>query len=254
MDNLSLLTAMQASVDATAGSLSTVVDALLEVDHLLICVSGEAALSVLQTVGLRCPNYTARRVEQGTASRLILFENAYLELICIEDERVAAQTSRRTGIDMLGRSRWQHTRFSPFGVGLRCKLDAANLTAHSKHSRAEQIQQDSSIHFASDNRVNKAEPLCFVIPNYIALPQWLDPTSDVHQYLLTHSLGVKRLTDVKITVDSARDLTPTVSMLSHSNLIGIEQGMAPLLELVFDEEGQGQRLDLRPSLPALLRY
>jgi hypothetical protein len=253
MDNPSPLTAMQASIEATADSFPNV-DSLLEVDHLFICASGEAALSVLRDIGLRCPNYTVRRVDKGTASRLVLFENAYLELICIEDEQVAAQASRQTGIDMLGRSHWQHTRFSPFGVGLRCKVDAANLTTHSKRSRAKQIQRDPSIHFASDNRVNTAEPLCFVIPNYIALTQWLDRTSDAHQYLLAHPLGVKRLTDIKITIDSARDLTPTVSMLSHSNLVEIEQGTAPLLELVFDEEGQGQRLDLRPSLPVLLRY
>lgn len=253
MDDLSPLTAMQTLLEAPAGSFPNV-DSLLEVDHLFICVSGEAALSVLRDVGLRCPNYTARRVDQGTASRLILFENAYLELICIEDERVAAQTPRRTGIDMLGRSRWQHTQFSPFGVGLRCKVDAANLTAHSKRSRAKQIQQDPSIHFASDNRANKAEPLCFVIPNSIALTQWLDRTSDAHQYLLAHPLGVKQLTDIKITIDSVKNLTSTVSMLCHSNLVEIGQGMAPLLELVFDEGGQGQCLDLRPSLPVLLRY
>ncbi|HHP7243210.1 MAG TPA: hypothetical protein ACFE0H_00845 [Elainellaceae cyanobacterium] len=253
MDKLSTPAALQGSTETSLAS-SSKIDSLLEVDHLFICIAEEVDISVLQEAGLRCSNYTVRRGGQGTASRLILFENAYLELIFVEDEGVAAQTSQRTGIDLLARSHWQHTHCSPFGVGLRRKSNMAHLAACFQQSRIEPIPRDPQIHFATDNRVNQAEPLCFLIPDCIAFTQWLDPTSDAHQYLLTHPLGINQLTDINITIDSTRTLTPTIAMLSQSCLVSIEQGMVPLLELVFDAGKQAQRLDLRPRLPVLLRY
>lgn len=77
---------------------------LLEVDHILVHTpKGAASVSVLQELGLHCSNHLVRRVEQGTASKIIFFENTYLELIWIEDEHTAQQQTVRTGIDTLAR-------------------------------------------------------------------------------------------------------------------------------------------------------
>lgn len=108
---------------------------VLEVDHIFVyTLKGAASASVLQELGFHCSNHLLRRVEQGTASKIIFFENTYLELIWIEDEHAAQQQAVQTGIDTLARVRWQHTGASPFGIGLRGFSKTAelmpNLTPH----------------------------------------------------------------------------------------------------------------------------
>lgn len=236
-------------------SLTITEDFLLEVDHIFVCTPvGGTVASVLQELGLHYSGDIARHVGQGTASNVIFFQNAYLELIWIEDKKAVEQTAAQTGLDLLTRTGWQQTRASPFGVGLRSKPGLPPPRSRASKCWAEWMRPDTVIHFATDNLTNAAEPVCFVIPECIALTSRLDSTSEAHRQLVSHPLGVKYLTGVKITVASDAELTNTVSMLSGNRVITLARGLAPLLELTFDGGFQAQVLDARPTLPILLKY
>jgi hypothetical protein len=230
-------------------------DFLLEVDHIFVhTIKGAARVSVLQELGLHCSDHLVRRVEQGTASKIIFFENAYLELIWIEDEHAVEQQAVRTGIDILGRFHWQHTGASPFGIGLRGKSGTAELMPHSNPHWAEWMRPEMSIRFAAENLASVEEPIYFVIPDSIALTTWLDRSCEAHRQLISHPLGVRKLTGVKITVNSDKELTDAVSLLCLHGVVAIERGMSPLLEITFDSASRGKIIDARPVLPIVLKY
>ncbi|MHC5779064.1 hypothetical protein [Nostoc sp.] len=111
-----------------------------------------------------------------------------------------------------------------------------------------------SISFAAENLVNQEEPFCFMIPDSIALTAWLAPSLTAHQKLISHPLGVKKLTSVKITTNSNKHLTDAMSLLSTHSAVAIERDKSPLLELTFDEGIREKNLDARPILPILLKY
>jgi hypothetical protein len=113
---------------------------------------------------------------------------------------------------------------------------------------------DTSINFSAENLANVEEPICFTIPNNIALTTWLDRTRANHQQLISHPLEVKKLTGVKITVNSHRGLTNAVALLEDNGIIAIDRGQSPLLELIFDENAKGKVVDARPILPIVLKY
>lgn len=230
-------------------------DFLLEVDHIFICATeGLQGVAVLQEFGLHCHEHTVRRVGQGTASTIIFFENTYLELISIEDENAVEQNVARTGIDILARAHWRHTGASPFGIGLRGKSDTAELMPQDEKHWSEGMRPDVFIHFAPESVASVEEPMCFVIPDSLALTTWLDCSCEAHQRLISHPLGVKKLTGIKIIVNSAKELTDATFLLSHNGVVAIEQGTSPLLELTFDGGTRGKILDARPTLPILLKY
>lgn len=236
-------------------SLTIAEDFLLEVDHIFVCTpAGGPVTSVLQEIGLYCSGDTARHTSQGTASNVIFFQNAYLELIWIEDKDAVNQTVVQTGLDLLTRTDWQQTKASPFGVGLRTKPGSPPPRPCASKCWAERMRPNTMIHFATDNLARMVEPVCFVIPDCIALTNRLDSTLEAHQQLISHPLGVKHLTGVKVTIASDAELTNTVSMLSGNGVITLARGLAPLLELTFDGGLQAQVLDARPALPILLKY
>ncbi|MEG4005571.1 VOC family protein [Microcoleus sp. Pol11C1] len=228
---------------------------LLEIDHLFIFVTeGRAAVSFLQDFGLYCSERVVRRVEQGTISTIFFFENTYLELIWIEDEKAAQQHTARTGIDVLARARWPQTGASPFGIGLRSLPEMTTQIPGSRKHWAEWMHPDTFIKFSPQNIANAAEPICLAIPNDIALTTWLDRSCERHQQLITHPLGVKKLTSVKIAVDRDKELSEAVSLLDRNGVVAIERGTSPLLELTFDGGIKGKIVDARPTLPMRLLY
>ncbi|MFN6571997.1 VOC family protein [Dendronalium sp. ChiSLP03b] len=230
-------------------------DFFLEVDRIFICTAkGAESVSVLEELGFYCSNQLVQHVEQGTASRIIFFENTYLELIWVENRHLVKQQSVHVGVHILNRFHGQHIGVSPFGIGLRKKSDDSSLVFRSTSNWTELIPEQMSISFATENLENQKEPFCFVIPDCIALTTWLDPSLTAHQQLISHPLGVKKLTNVKITVNSDKDLTDAMSVLCTHSAVTIERGKSPLLELTFDEGIRDKNLDARPILPILLKY
>lgn len=91
----------------------------LVLDHIFIFTEpgGGDGARRLAELGL-VPTYGRRHEGQGTANLCFAFDNAYLELLWVEEpERLARATFARTGL--FERSTWRTHHTSPFGVAVR---------------------------------------------------------------------------------------------------------------------------------------
>ena len=91
----------------------------LELDHFFVFVERDAKETApkLEEGGL-VPTFRRRHDGQGTANLCYVFDNAYLELLWVDDPKLLSRaTFRRTRL--WERSRWRSDGNSPFGVCVR---------------------------------------------------------------------------------------------------------------------------------------
>ncbi|HKS41005.1 MAG TPA: VOC family protein [Blastocatellia bacterium] len=224
----------------------------LELDHILIWVTkGAPEIKALEDIGLKAFGETTHHIGQGTASKVFVFENAYLELIWVDDEQAATKNAARTGIDMKIRAQWKQTGASPFGIGLHYlpgKASAAPFPVIKYW--AEWMKPNTTIEFAQDVITYK-EPMYFIVPDYLSVSDTV--LREIRSKMEMHGLDVKRITRVKITAVEKK-LTSTADMLNRNGVVMIEGGKAAVMELIFDGGRQGKKLDLRANLPLVVMY
>lgn len=231
----------------------------LELDHIFIWVTkGAPEAKALENAGLQILGETSKHIGQGTASRVFVFENAYLELIWIDDEQAASKNATRTGIDMQVRANWKQSRASPFGIGLHRISGTTNAIPFPViEYRAEWMKANTSIQFARVVNSYK-EPMYFVVPEYLAFPdaptrERLRQTNPNFAKMMKHRLGISKLTNVKITTNEKK-LTSTAEIITRSGVVRIEGGKAPIMELTFDDGVQKKAVDLQSELPLIIKY
>lgn len=91
----------------------------IELDHVFVFVERGAAASAakLEAEGL-VPTYRREHIGQGTANVCYAFDNAYLELLWVDEPEVLARaTFARTRL--FERAQWRTTGTCPFGVCVR---------------------------------------------------------------------------------------------------------------------------------------
>jgi hypothetical protein len=241
----------------------------LELDHIFIFVSKDAPeRETLTRLGLRTDGHVARHTGQGTASIGFIFENAYLELLWVENQDEFQASCSAAGGDFCDRARWRETGASPFGIGLRNRCaDPHPPPLKHREYRAEWMNPDSCIHIVDDT--DNREPEFFVVPPYLALPSWLRKVD------ATHPRGVSRLTRAELTIgpkrrglsdfgvgsgfnfvsaDSHKPMSHAIHVIRRCANVRFTRGRAPLLTLTFDDARQGQSADLRPDLPLFIQY
>jgi hypothetical protein len=232
----------------------------LERDHIFIWVSpGAPEAATLQKLGLYTDGRVHKHVGQGTSSIVFLFENAYLELIWVDEPEVARQKSQEMGTDLLARVAWRQTGASPFGIGLhRLAAGGSDLPFPTKMYWAEWMEAGTFISIA-ESSANLGEPFYFVVPDYLAVPpaerlkQLLDNQPEYRKNF-THSLGLRRLTGLKIISNQPGKFSETTSLISKNGVAVVKRGKSPHAELTFDGNAQGKALDVRPALPLILKY
>lgn len=232
----------------------------LERDHIFIWVSPGAPEAVtLQKLGLYTDGRDHKHVGQGTSSKVFLFENAYLELIWVDEPEVARRKSQDMGTDLLARVAWRQSGASPFGIGLHQLASRdSDLPFPTKMYWAEWMKAGTFISIA-ESSANLKEPFYFVVPDYLAVPsaeqlkKVLDSQPDYRKNF-THALGVRRLTGVKIISNQAGKFSETALMISKNGIVVVKRGKSSHAELTFDDGSQGKVLDVRPTLPLILKY
>jgi Glyoxalase-like domain len=233
-------------------SFATVAESLLEIDHCFVCLPTAMDASALADLGLNCSKQPLRRTGQGTSSHLIFFENIYLELIWVDDEAAAQDYAIQSGVNFQARAQRQA---SPFGIALRQTLDAVSRPLDLLPQSEDVDSSQTFINFATDNLRSYSEPLCFVIPDAVSLLSLLDRTSLLHQQMIRHPAGIRRLTSARVAVEPGGRFTDPVNLLRRDGIVEVVQGTMPLLELSFDHQQQRQTLDLRwLGIPVLLNY
>ncbi|MGF1523897.1 MAG: VOC family protein [Leptolyngbyaceae cyanobacterium] len=225
----------------------------IAIDHLVFYAKHRREGQLLaERLNLCCTHDTILHPAQGTASQIIFFENAYLEIVHVYEEAIAAKYANRTGVNPILRKRWQESLASPFGIALCLKSESEDIPRPFTANGRSMPQTETSIYFAPDNLRRQHEPLCFIVPSTVALSTLLDLSSTAHQRLLNHPSGARRITAIKITLSQLEKRSQALRILELRGLITFNQGPSPLLELILDGGIHNQTIDCRPDFPIVI--
>lgn len=234
--------------------LPSVNSSLLEVDHIFICVETAPELEFFAKQGLTLATTPVRQQERGTASHIVFFENFYIEFIWLEDEVAAEIYAMRTGIDFVARSRRYDPKISPFGIALRQQSPRRQSLEEYDFRYSPPQGAELLLSFSSENLVTQTEPLCFVIPDAIALPRLKRNFPNLQQQWMSHALGLKKMTGIEISAVGGDSLTQPLSLLSQDGVVQIESG-SPCIQLTFDNRVQRGMIDARKiDIPLILKF
>jgi len=219
----------------------------LEVDHVFVFVEhGADGAQVLRGEGFVVDPNPAEHAGQGTASLGVMFRNAYLELIWIDDA---------SEFDQLGfgfPERRATPDGSPFGIGLRRALADEALPFATEPYVEEWMAGAGPIQFAAWTGA-LAEPAIFVVPESM---RWDTVVEQIPQVapLTEHRLPVRELTGLTIIGPGLPTPSAAVRVLDEWDLVEFGDGASHALYLTFDGGAQGETIDLRPLLPIIVHY
>jgi len=185
----------------------------LVLDHIFLWVSpGAPEARLLQAAGLHTDEHIHQHTGEGTESMVFQFENAYLELIWIEDVEAAKNISKVAGFNSIERANWRLTGASPFGVGLHNTNPGSTAPPFpvTKY-RAPWMQPDTFLLVSYDSLV-PSTPVYIIVPDDMATPSAEQMERLIERYpdmngWITHPLGVRKITGVTISLIDKLDAT-----------------------------------------------
>lgn len=227
--------------------------ARLELDHAYVLVppGGADAVKALEHAGIAIDTAAVRHEGEGTTSLVAFFENAYLELMWV-DSSVAVDSAHQLDLAEFRRATaWRETGASPFGVGLH--FLSGTLADLAVPHRQDAIPETNPPTFYVILR-QPAESLsadAFIMPQDRAVTSWIARYRSRQPARFTHPAGLRRITRVVVRGAHAE---PAGLAGLDIRLVRFQQSDEPLMEVEFDDGLHGQRWDLRPALPVLLRW
>ncbi len=219
----------------------------LEFDHLFICTdSGACEADLLASMGL-LEGTANTHPGQGTANRRFFFHNAMLELLWVHNaEEATSDPVRPTRLW----ERWTN-RLSgacPFGISLRPAAGGGNGIALSGWDYRPPYLPESVRIVVGANSDVLAEPMLFQIPFGKRPDQY--PADKMQP--LAHPAGMREVTRVELVSPAAQSPSPQLQAVTATDQIRLRAGSEYCVELGFDGEVQGRRLDCRPGLPLVM--
>ncbi|UCC85041.1 MAG: VOC family protein [Gemmatimonadota bacterium] len=219
-----------------------------ELDHVFVATApGGSEIAALVSRGF-AEGRTNTHPGQGTASRGIFFENAYLEFIWLVDPAEAASGAiRRTGLRE--RTDPGHPA-SPFGVGMRSPGAAVDLPPGADlpfgtWDYAPPYLQSGVVIPVGLNSERLDEPFLFFLP-WSRGPAWDIPE---------HPNGTRAITGVSLVIPEAGgSSSPELDAFSGLEVAAVERGAEPLMQIELDGGARGDCVDLRPAVPLLVRW
>lgn len=213
-----------------------------ELDHLFVASPpGGSEIAALVSRGF-AEGRTNTHPGQGTASRGIFFENAYLEFIWLADPAEAtSEAIRRTRLRE--RTDPGHPA-NPFGVGMRLPAGAVDLPMETWDYAPPYLPSGVVIPVGV-NSERLDEPFLFFLP-WSRGPAWDLPD---------HPNGTRSLTGaVVVLAEGEGPWSPELDVLSRLGVVEVERGREPLLQVELDGGARGDCIDLRPAVPLLVRW
>ena len=221
----------------------------LEIDHLFVSCSVGATVeaAALARAGLR-EGPSRKHAGQGTENRCFFFENAYLELIWVNDEAEArSELTRATRLW----ERWSSRQAgaSPFGVALRACPTATRPELPFDTWPYHPLYRSSSgrppIAMAEGTRLE--EPQLFYIAD-------APPPTHAQRQPVDHAIPLRRLTRVSFGVPNAATRSPAWRSAEALGVGWSTSADGHVMTATFDDGGENRTLDLRPELPVVLRW
>jgi hypothetical protein len=219
-----------------------------ELDHLFVFTNvGAPEADRLVSLGL---TEGSRNVHpgQGTANRRFFFRNAMLELLWVSDEQ-EAQSEPIARTRLWERSQWRRTGASPFGICLRSSDgETAALPFETWSHRPPYLPTGIEIAVAAST--SPGEPMLFAI-SFGGQPDAAPPD---RREPIEHPLGVREITDVRVTLTGDGPFTPSLHAAQQLGIASFVRDRDHLMEVTFDNASRGEAADLRPRLPLTLRW
>ena len=244
----------------------------VELDHVLLLVppGAKAAVAKLRAAGFNVANDVQKHVGQGTASIPVLLDNAYLELLWIDT------TVRRDPANPLDIARWNRVAgASRVGIGLRRvgvppmpkpTTDANGLPVKvplrpvvdvrpvaARSYSAPWMPPGTAIQLLRQPAESLAADI-FVVQDEIAQPWWIGQVRHEATILLQHPGGWRRVRRVVVHGPSAQ----APAALAQLRPARVEwradaTAAASWVEVELEGGAPGRTVDLRPTLPLVLR-
>jgi hypothetical protein len=214
----------------------------IELDHFFVAASGpEQGSLLLEEAGFSLGRFNAHP-GQGTGSRGVFFENAYLELIwLVSAEEANAPLIRRT---RLAERTQPGSRACPFGIGLRGTGPIeAGLSFPTWEYTPPYLPEGLSFRMGVNSELSE-EPLVFLLP-WLSGPAWSAPD---------HPNQARSVTRLSVILGRDTGQSEVLSALSEAGVASFRPGSAPMMVVELDEGRAGQALDLRPELPLRIAW
>jgi hypothetical protein len=217
----------------------------LELDHVVIFTAKDAPEAAALAPHLQGFGGVTVHGELGSASTSFFFTSMYLELLWATDPAACARNFLPLGLDINARMRWRETGGSPFGLMLRQKPgEAEPIPFATKTLHATWMPGDVRVQFSGERL---AEPYYGVVPEPLGFPSFR-----ANIPALPHPCGARVLTGVHLSMTDAP--SEIARLVSDAGLATVERGPEPLMTLTFDDGAQGQSMDVRPTLPLVLKF
>jgi hypothetical protein len=223
----------------------------LELDHLFIWVAlGAPEMAALSKAGFT-PDDDEVNVHdgQGTSSIALSFENAYIELIWVDNEAAAAKTGKAWNTDLLARSSWRKTGACPFGIALRRGKNASDVLPFPvRPFWAEWMKTDDTVWFA-ESASDIRTPLVFVIPPPMEWAARVERDTALKDSIC-HPLGARRLTLTQFAITCP---IPDGWASGVSDTLRFDVEATSKVVLTLDNGIRGQVINFEPELPLEIR-
>lgn len=225
--------------------------AAVEADHIFIYSSpgAKAEADELRKLGFVVDTTVTRHTGQGTASRSVILENGYIELIWIDSAVSVAAEARALLESMRPAAAWRTSGASPFGLGLRPRDNSTDYGVPAKSYSAPWMKAGSSIALLKQDSEPDALEI-FVVPDYMALPSWIGQLKEHMPSLLAHPNGAKRITRIEVHGPASHHPVAARSLVIPG--FTMREAAEPVAIIELDGGTRGIRSDLRPVLPLVL--
>lgn len=225
-----------------------------EFDHLFICTDEGAAIADrLITLGL-IEGSSNVHPGQGTANRRFFFHNAMLELLWVQDrQEVRSPAIQRSRLW----ERWENraSGICPVGICLRPGNSDGAIAAHqeaafSSWAYSPPYLPDTVSIAVGTNSDRLTEPMLFQIP-FGRRPDQLPPEK---AQPIDHPLGLREITRVELVGPLGGGISAEWRSVLDTQQVQWRRGDDYWIELGFDGETQGERIDLRSEFPLVLSW
>lgn len=211
----------------------------LGLDHFFILTDpGAPQAELLSDIGL-IEGSRNDHSGQGTSNRRFFFANSMLELLYVRDvnEAVDGPGSRLHIVERI-----KDDYASPFGLIFKSPSNSSNKPFSGWRYYPSYLHANE--HFLiGENSELLEEPLCVYVPFDFSM------TDDQPQseYPFTN------VTEIRMSVP-VREPSSTLEKIGECESVSLQIGKSHLLEVIINNEKEGQYFDFRPQLPLNIRY
>jgi hypothetical protein len=215
----------------------------LELDHVFVCAaSGEADAAGLIRFGLQ-PGSRRVHAGQGTANVCFFFDNAYLEVLWLHDER-EIRSPVVSPLRLWERVHWRESGACPFGIAFRQIADQDRPLEASWEYPAPFLAPGATIPILTPKDA-ASEPLVFVSRPSAGPPSAYPP--ELRQPMEYRGRR-HRLAEVQVDLPESK-LSRELSDMVDRGLIQIRTAAGYGMMLRFESETADVLVDFRPELP-----